>query len=169
MSSINWSHGSALTECVSILIKQTVQSFTVRITSLGMELGYFWIIKRLTKINSLKLFILYTSSCNSISWSIPRRRVECESPHFIVRATFFTISRPSHFKMLVLQFFLFNCVFYCRFKTFFKNPATLGHEIWKDLHVIIIGLCFDHLILTYDVIQNVGVKQNLFCLSNGFL
>ena len=63
------------------------------------------------------------------------RGVECEPPHFLVRATFCTISRPSHLKMLVLQFFFFNCAFFCRFKTFFKNPATLGHKIWKDLHM----------------------------------
>ena len=40
--------------------------------------------------------------------------------------------RPSHPKMLVLQFLFFKCALICCLKTFFKNPATLGHKenIW---------------------------------------
>ena len=55
----------------------------------------------------------------------PARGVECEPPHFLVRATFCTLSRLTHLKMLVLQVFIFKCFLLCRLKTFFKNPATL--------------------------------------------
>ena len=51
----------------------------------------------------------------------------------------------------------FKCALIYRLKTFLKNPATLGKKIYKDLHIL--GLCFDLLILTYDVIHHFVLKQ----------
>ena len=57
-----------------------------------------------------------------------RRGVECEPPHVLVRATFCTLSHPSHLKMLVLQVFFFKCALICLLNTFFRNPSALGHK-----------------------------------------
>ena len=46
------------------------------------------------------------------------RGLECKPPHFLIRATFFTLSHPSHIKMLVLHIFFYKFAFFCRFKTF---------------------------------------------------
>ena len=67
---------------------------------------------------------------------------------FLVRAT----SKCSSF------IFYFLNVPFSVVKTFFKNPVTLWHKIWKDLYIIIISEWFDLLILTYDVIQNFVLK-----------
>ena len=50
--------------------------------------------------------------------------------------------------------FLFKRAFFCRFKTFFESHAELGQKIWKERCIIIIGLCFDFLI----VIQSLMFK-----------
>ena len=42
---------------------------------------------------------------------LPKGRVECDPPHFFVRVTFCTFSRPSHIKMLVLHLFFFKLTF----------------------------------------------------------
>ena len=75
-------------------------------------------------INYGNLVLLWTVAPDPQFWNTRiQRGVECEPPHFLVRATFLILSRPSHIKMLVLQYFFFKCALICRLKNIFKKSG----------------------------------------------
>ena len=53
---------------------------------------------------------------------------EGQPQQFLVRATFSSISRPSHLKILVFSILFFLSVSSSQIKLFLKNRATLGHK-----------------------------------------
>ena len=85
---------------------------------------FIWIIylfwRKTTSGSSLGICKDRTSSFRSVCIKSRQRGVECEPPHFFVRATFCTISRMSHHKTLVLKFFL-NVKAYCPLIFFQKS------------------------------------------------